>query len=490
MADIQQLLQRIMSDPKIASSSNFADKVYRDEPILFTAPQLEKYTPPKIREMRKLTGMNGSEEKIFYEQGRFMESFEDEYEYRGEFVRYFPTYQAMSDAQLRGYFSWRGKVRKGVVEKTSLSFVFVYIYELLNQIGVSTPEEGFHTLKNFWAAYRDIEPRIDNYAALWLKDYVVYNNLDKSLLEGLADADIDKAVVVLLDYKSHSADAVFTALNSLSSYDMENSRFFRQYPDEVRSVVCRMFSIVSDYYNRNPKKNAREKLFGRICANPYLMFKSAVFHHRVAQRDRVYEMGSCHKYTCERGGWSCERFVWYGRNNKQIGALLKTVDYLMRQAYDFKSTLQPGKTNKILRGKIEKEIARHLQEKRDNEPQKIDIDVSKLQGIRVAALATQNRLLVDKPEEDEPPLVATELAEGDGCGLGLSDAEFQFMRCLVHGEDYSGVLRSHGVMLSVLCDGVNEKLFDLFSDTVIADDGNGPELIEEYREELKGMIPR
>ena len=34
-----------------------------------------------------------------------MEDFEDDFDYRGEFVRYFPTYQAMNDAQLRGYFS-------------------------------------------------------------------------------------------------------------------------------------------------------------------------------------------------------------------------------------------------------------------------------------------------------------------------------------------------------------------------------------------------
>ena len=43
-------------------------------------------------------------------------------------------------------------------------------------------------------------------------------------------------------------------------------------------------------------------------------------------------------------------------------------------------------------------------------------------------------------------------------------------------------------MLSVIVDCVNEKLFDLFGDTVIDFNGDVPELIEDYIEELKGII--
>lgn len=489
MADIQQLIQKIVSDPKIAASSNFASKVYHDEPILIAARQMQTFTPPRIREMRKLAKVGDFEAKVFYEQGRLMEAFEDDCEYRGEFVQYFPTYQAMSDAQLRGYFTWRAKVRRGNVLRTSLSFAFVYIYELLNRIGVSSPEEGFRALKNFWTAYRELDSRIDSYAAVWLKDYVVYNDLDKSLLEGLADDAFNNAVVVLLDYKAQGADEVFAALNSLSSYNLEESKFFKLHPDEVRDVACRVFSAVSEYYNRSPKKSAREKLFGRICTNPYSMFRSAVFYHRASRRSLGYEIGNGHRYICENGNWSCERFFWYGNNNKHIGALLKTVDYLMRQSRGYKSSLQPGKTNKILTGKIEKEIAKYEQEKRDNAPAKIDIDVSKLHTIRTAALATQNRLLVEEPEEETPPAAASEETGGEH-DAGLSDVECRFARSLLAGDAYDEPLRSRGLLLSVLVDGINEKLFDTFNDTVIAWEGDKPEVIEDYREELKGMLAR
>lgn len=487
MADIQQLIQKIVSDPRIAASSNFASKVYRDEPILFTAPQMKRFTSPKIREMRKLAGGSLFEAKVFYEQGKFMESFEDEYDYQGEFVQYFPTYQHMTDAQLRGYFSWRTKVRQGIVEKTSLSFAFVYIYELLNQIGVASPEEGFHALKNFWTSYKELDRRITGYVATWLKDYVIYNNLDKSLLDGLSDDSIDSAVVVLLDYKSYGAEEVFHAVNALSSYDLEGSRFFKQYPEDVRNVVCWVFSVVSDYYNRNPKGGAREKLFGRMCASSYSMFKSAVFHHRAPRENRVYEMGAGHRYICENGSWLCERFFWYGHNNKRIGALLKTVDYLMRQSRGYKSTLQPGKTNKVLRGKIEKEIARCEQRKRENAPPKIDIDVTKLHDIRRAALITQGKLLVEERDAGEPHAVVAGPPVRESAS-GLSETEHRLLQCLLYGGKYDALLQSPGVMLSVLIDGINGKLFNIFGDTVIVEQGGGPELIGDYREELKGII--
>ncbi len=498
MADIQQLIQKIVSDPKIATNSNFASKVYHDEPILFTLPQREKFTPPRFREMRKIGHGNLFDAKVFYEQGKFMEAFEDEYDYTGEFVQYFPTYQHMTDAQLRGYFSWRTRVRRGEIGKTSLSFAFVYLYELLNQIGVATPEEGFHALKTFWTAYREHDTRINAYVSLWLKDYVIYYNLDKSLLEGLADDTFDSAVAVLLDYKGYGRDEVFHALNALSAYNLEGSRFYKENPDDVKNVVCQVFSVISEYYNKNPKRSASDKFFGRICPSSYTLFKSAVFYPGFPHENRVYEMGTGHTYICENGVWSCERFFSYGHNNKHIGGILKTIDYCMRQSYGFKSTLQPGKTNKILREKIEKELAKYEQNKRDNAPLRIDIDVSKLHGIRQAALTTQGKLLVEEPGIGEPPDAIPAVASDNGTDTAaaitaavetaLSENEHRLLRCLLHGENYAPLLETPGVMLSVLVDGINEKLFDRFGDTVIVEQSGGPEVIEDYREELKGIV--
>ena len=72
-------------------------------------------------------------------------------------LHYYPTYQSLTDPELRGYFSWRTKLRRGDVQKTSLSYAFLYIYELLNQIGVTDPVDGYQKLKNFQSVYGGLD---------------------------------------------------------------------------------------------------------------------------------------------------------------------------------------------------------------------------------------------------------------------------------------------------------------------------------------------
>lgn len=491
MADIQELIRTILTDTKLAQSKNFASGVYRDEPILRTAAQITCNVPQEYREMRRIAKSydvyGQSDAKVFYQQGLFMENFVDDFSYHGEFFNYFPTYQLMNDLQLRGYFSWRTKVRRGDIEKTSLSFVFVYIYELINQIGVRSPEEGFEKLRDFWTLYKDHDIRITHYVKLWLKDYIVYYNLDKSLLQDLADTSFDNSIYTLLHYEAHNTDDVFSALNALSSYRLENSKLYKQFPDDVKQIVCNVYAGLADYYNKNRKNGICEKFFGRVYTDSYMMFRSAVFYDRVKHENYVYEMSSINRYRCKNGNWFCERFYHYSGKNQQIGALLKTIDFVMRQKYGFKSTLKAGKATKLTLEIIHKEIDKYREIKRKEALPIIEIDVAKLHHIRKAALETQNKLITEEDtREAAAPAQDTQDAPEDQ--TNLTGAESRFLGCLLYAKAYNDFVQSNGLLLSVLVDAVNEKLFDRFGDTVIVFNGEVPEIVEDYSIELKGII--
>lgn len=488
MADLQKLIQTILADTKFDSSGNSASKVYRDEPILLTASQMERFTPSRYLAMRKMARSGGLhqalEANIFYEQGKFMEDFEDDFDYQGCFLRYFPTYQSMNDQQLRGYFSWRTKVRQGRIEKTPLSFVFVYIYELLNQIGPRSIEEGFYALKDFWRAYQDLDPQINSYVRIWLKDYVVYHNLAPALLDDFSENAFDQAVLTLLDHRLLTSEEVFSALNSLSSYNLGNSIFFKQFPDEVKEITYDVFSSFSDYYGQKRKRNLCEKFFGKIYASSYFMFKSAVFYNRASHQDYTYSVNDIHKYMCKNGRWTCERFFRYGDKSRQIGDLLKNIDFHMRRKYNFKSTLKPAKTTKMLEAIISKIIGNFQEKQRLVARAEISIDISKLQSIREASLETQSKLIIEEPGSIEISAAKT----GPENETGLNDAEHGLLSRLLDGRPYEGYARSKGLMLSLLIDSINEKLFDHFGDTVIIEIEGRPELVEDYVDELKDMI--
>lgn len=92
-------------------------------------------------------------EKNFYEQALFMANYTDSADIV-PFQCYFPVYNDMSVAQLRSYFTIRKMWRQGKFPDVPLSYLFVYVYETLMQIGIHQPEEGYEILQEMLAAYR------------------------------------------------------------------------------------------------------------------------------------------------------------------------------------------------------------------------------------------------------------------------------------------------------------------------------------------------
>ena len=101
------------SNRKKRASAWFYQTVYQDEKILPRSAQPFEEIPEEIRAMRSLE--NGTEawrlsrEAIFVRQAERMAGYEDDFVYERDVIRYFPTYQSLTNRELRGYFSWRRK---------------------------------------------------------------------------------------------------------------------------------------------------------------------------------------------------------------------------------------------------------------------------------------------------------------------------------------------------------------------------------------------
>jgi hypothetical protein len=260
---------------------------------------------------------------------------------------------------------------------------------------------------------------------------------------------------------------------------------YKQSSEDVRNVVYDIFSTLSDDYNNNGKNSLYERIFGKIYTSSYTMFKSAVFCHRAYRDDFVYEVNEILKYECKGGQWTCMRFFPYKGVNRFVGELLKNIDFYMRQKYNYKPTLKVKKTSEIFKDIIIGAIERCWQHKRKAALPRIEIDVSKLQNIRDAALEIQNKLTVEELKEAEAIKVFNEKQE---VHVGLSDVEHEFLKCLLYNKAYNNFIKSNGLMLSAIIDSINEHFFDMFGDTVIVEDEEKPVLIEDYVVALKGII--
>lgn len=438
--DIRMLIERIMAEARTHQSARFSNEIYADEPILKTGRQMQNFLPDQYRKMREISrwqddpkggaGRWLSEAELFYRQGLLMADFEDDCPYNGTFKSYFPTYNAMSDRQLRGYFTWRAQVRRGNIEETSTSFAFLYLYELICGIGVDDPLDGFDKIKAFWGAYRAFEPGIDRFARVWLQDYAVFHGLDPRLLRDSKTVMFDNALIELRRAARDLAPAqapsgqtakrrktseptlplppdeareerLMAAINALSTYNLNNSRLDRGHHLDLRHVACAVYVRMARYYDTHRKTGIVASLFGEETAMPYTMFASAVFFAPERHEDCEYRLDPIHIYRCQNGFWECMRIHGSRQKSSKLGEIMRACDQRLRLALDPSHPLKEEKVPKYLAKIIDDEIVAWLSWNATHQPVKIDIDLSQLGHIRSAAAQTREALLIDEEREDD-----------------------------------------------------------------------------------------
>ena len=579
--DIKMLIERIMAEARTHQSARFSNEVYADEPILKTGRQMQNFLPDQYRKMREISrwqedpkggaGRWLSEAELFYRQGLLMADFEDDCPYNGTFKSYFPTYNAMSDRQLRGYFTWRTQVRRGTVEETSTSFAFLYLYELICGIGVDDPLDGFNKIKAFWDAYRAFEPGIDRFARVWLQDYAVFHRLDPKLLRDSKTVMFDNALIELrraardlapaptppdlaparrktseptlpLPPDEAGEERLMTAINALSTYNLNNSRLDRSHHRDLRHVACAVYVRMARYYDTHRKTGIVASLFVEETAMPYTMFASAVSFAPERHEDCEYRLDPIHIYRCQNGFWECMRIHGSRQKSSKLGEMMRACDQRLRLALDPTHPLKEEKVPKYLAKIIDDEIVAWLSWDAAHQPVKIDIDLSQLGHIRSAAAQTREALLIDEEREDDVPMEAeatlveqpnTESAPSMTAGPGematrqdepdeptvsteefgvvapllvsmpapvtpasaeaankLAPAADAFLRALLERNTAQATLAvaQSGKSEDMLVDSINEALFDLVGDTVIEFGSAGPQIIEDYEADVRGYL--
>ena len=452
--DIKMLIERIMAEARTHQSARFSNETYADEPILKTGRQMQNFLPDQYRKMREISrwqddpkggaGRWLSEAELFYRQGLLMADFEDDCPYNGTFKSYFPTYNAMSDRQLRGYFTWRAQVRRGTVEETSTSFAFLYLYELICGIGVDNPLDGFNKIKAFWDVYRAFEPGIDRFARVWLQDYAVFHGLDPKLLRDSKTVMFDNALIELrraardlvpapssqtpkrrktseptlpLPPDEVREERLMAAINALSTYNLSSSRLDRSHHRDLRHVACAVYVRMVRYYDTHRKTGIVASLFGEETAMPYTMFASAVFFAPERHEDCEYRLDPIHIYRCQNGFWECMRIHGSRQKSSKLGEMMRACDQRLRLALDPAHPLKEEKVPKYLAKIIDDEIVAWLSWDAAHQPVKIDIDLSQLGHIRSAAAQTREALLIDEEREDGAS------AEAEAADSGQPEAE-------------------------------------------------------------------
>lgn len=506
MKDNDKLINDLLKDLKMGKK-DFQNKVYSDQPLLRRASEIKRpAVPQKIKDMKALSYTPESywntSSWLFYTQGNFMADYTDDFDYSGNFQNMFPTYSGFSTEQLRGYFTWRTHIRNGNYTTAPAPFILLYVYEIINMIGIRSAEEGFYKLLEIYDNYGGVS--FDLYRSLknWISDFAIYYDLGRSEFEKCPAFKTDEHLLKLVHYSKTSDDELFDAMLKLSDYSGRNSDFFVNNTENFKIVAVRSFRSLSEFFRTHRKNSLFEKYFGKATDDMYRMFDSAVFHQVKHHKNIEIKINEIRSYSCKNNIWSCREIKGTYSKRQNIYNFLFTTERIMREKCDPVPARYYIKSTKITDDIIRKVLAGFEEEQRIRKASEIKLDLSKLSSIRADSEITQEKLLTESdisdisPESEAVPEI--EIAEEPETEITvptekrekaiLNEVELNFLDCLLNGRNWLESARISGNMPSVLSDSINEKLFDSFGDTVIDFSGDVPMIVEDYADDIHMLI--
>ncbi|SDH52669.1 TerB N-terminal domain-containing protein [Desulfosporosinus hippei] len=428
------------------------------------------------------------------------------------FMSYWPTYSSMSAEQQKWYFYWRGQVRKGLYPDTDLSYIFVHVYELINNVGGLKPQDGYRQLFDLWISYRERYPKLDHYLVDWLMDYAAMFGCDSDPLQIYEQLDTRNADSVYLDIiltrynKSGIYRFPLELINRLSDYNLFRSKFYNESGQD----------LVAEYIPKTIEK-VNEFLLQQHHLGMLDMFQPS-------QREKIQHAPFRSAVHCYDAGRQITlETIPYTRHKplrEFLTAVIKHTENKLREAKGYKGRLRGYGLESEIRIWIDDYLASEIEglEPATKSSLKIELDPSKIDQLIKDSNKVRDMLIIAEievqPEDKEVPRPGREktVAGNIERPLGtpvqlLTDLEPVHQLLEELDDQQLGLLRAFAENLWVLEDSILSGLFpDLLIDSVvdninelslqhlgdllIAVEGSQKIVADDFRDELEYILPR
>lgn len=453
--------------------------------------------PDRLREMRRLYEYGrespSARARNFYRQAVFMQDYEDDLPWMGDFVCYFPTYHDLTTRQLRGYFTWRSKLRKGDIQPIATSAAYLYIYELLNGIGAASPEESLQKLREFEKGYLDSmigDKRMRPNLRRWMLEFAVLHDLSPELARQVANPEMierDAALAVLCAPENHSDEEVFTALCCLGGKKAESSPVLASHAEKGKALFAQSWRKASAYVWQGT--DLFTLCFGQRKTRQWYPLSNAVYYEQTRQQDRLYCLNDCRSYCCKNGVWQVEAYEKLSFDRTRFQGFLHETDARLRRYMKTGRYLRENPADEWALPYIDAVIEADKKALIEAARPKITIDLSGLAQIRKDAGVTRDSLLTEEEREDlEESKEAAFTSTGEQTELPLEPVQLQILRALLSDGNASEIIRANRLMPSIIADSINEALFDEIGDTVLLCEDDRLILVDDYAEELEQYL--
>ena len=427
------------------------------------SPQ-EEYMLTKIGQMRELEIcvrgqgiVKRAVELTLAEQGDFMADVEDDFARQAFCALPQPVYAAMSNSQLRTYFTWRTDVRRGKYPKTDKPYVLLYCYELLNKVGVKNSVEAFEKLLEVWGKCKDFAPYLNTLMPRWLRDFYAFNDITEkypdinAVLGEQAEIRFEREFTEI-DAGNYTGKFEFLAENS--AYDVKGSIFYSDKTKPLLEAACERALYALDDYFKARDIDISELLCGKLKKDySWTPFRDAIVNLDRTDGFRAVKISASVRYCVKRGEPALEMFD-FAPSKGFIGYLLKSVEAELRIKTGFNRRIVPKlqmlqndfkNRTKLMNAVSEPDFLKIIPKAVDEycaengivpppkakksqeetvqySAQKVEIDVSKLAEIRDKSDELAKKLIVD--EETDEPIITEDFDTAEQIVEQISDDDF------------------------------------------------------------------
>ena len=471
----------------------------------------------KIFEMRSMALSNPNawhDAKLFYRQGKFVEELTDGQEAIMDLAVYSPTYQRLSLDHLRTYFTWRTAARRGEFLPISLSYIFLYVYELLSNIGVASPAQGLTQLMTVWNTYRVQYAGLDKYLPLWLKDYHVYYPLSHSFKEFVSEHNLHNHYFQTLLFEPDTKYSM-EHWNEISSHDILKSKFYSKgNQDFIHGAFYAALDGVRKFCE-GEKQQRLEDLLYRYTNDTWIPFRMAIFYPWLVQDGRNVDMPLGEHYYCGGRAWKARKAHMPFIYPQIIGYILKKTESYCREMKNHKPKLRKFglmhyklAESLMYQGVRELDLNHFIQTAIDEWHRQetavvVNISRTNLTRIREESQDTTEKLIVEeeppvaKPVSIPPPVsppaeIPEPVSESSPWAKlinALTEAEGQIIALSLASKlaEIKILLAEAHIMPEIIADSINEKAMDTVGDNIL-EEADTFEIYQDYKPDLLNAL--
>ncbi len=415
------------------------------------------------------------------------------------FFSYMPQYDQMTRAQLSWYLYWRDCVRRGEYPDTDYSYIFLYLFEIINLPDLIPPAEGQILLCNLWKRYRNDYPLLNRYLAEWICDYSLLHQLPPpgdrlaDCLPLIAEQSTLKEFYACPNGNDAHKDA-YVYLTFCTNYDYHKSKLYLAGPAQAEAMDRHIPSAISTALaalNEDHAVFATTKMQkATLCRDTFI---GALCSARMKRRIEIdyYSFQRSHEL----------RFF--------ITDIIKYTENRLRQAFGMKSRLSiyglSDDIKKILNAYYAKVLpTRHFTNDSEAERPAYEalydlpstpMSIEAAQKIERSSWDVTQQLVEafnDAPiEEPQPQTLQSASPNEPVDNLNIFTPYVAFLQAVVTC-DCAGQMtaaKEKGLLPDAIADEINTLAVEQFGDILIEpDDAGGYIVIEDYCEEISTIL--